>query len=981
MTRLSAELLGTTLLCSLLAAPLYAQGNTAPTPPNAGNTTTATQSATDTSPTPASNAAAAVGATADDDVIVVTGSRISRPDLEASSPVSVLSREAFKQTNTVTVEALLQQNPQFLPAESGSSNNPGNGVATVDLRGLGPQRTLVLVDGKRLVPYDTNGVVDLNIIPVALLKRVDILTGGASAVYGSDAISGVVNFILDDRFEGLRADASSSVTTRGDGAQYDVSLTGGLKLGERGNFVISGNYSKRQGVTQGARGFSRQNLDSSDLSPSGSSNADPTVFDNTFNLGATAPASGFYQLAPNNDLVDFYAPYNFNPPNYFQSPFERYGVTALARYELTDHVEAFARGTYAHNKVVLTLAPTATAGFTFNVNPDNPFLTANQKAIFFANPAALNDGSGVADDPTAVAGSLPLGIRRRVTETGGRVENFKNEAWQIVGGLRGDIFDTFKWEVFGQYAQTKRHLVLENDLFYPRVVQAIDAVAGPNGTVVCRDPSNGCVPLNVFSTGTLDPAAISFVSANALQDDKTTELVAGGSLTGDVAFLKSPFASKPAAIAVGVEYRRETGVTRVDDNFASGNLIYYGQGQNVGPNSYNVKEGYIEVKLPIISDRPFFQQLNLEGAFRYSDYSTVGSVYTYKGGGDWTPVEGLRLRGLYQRAVRAPNINELYAPTVGGTGSLNTDPCAGSNPVGNATLTALCVSTGVPANLIGNVAQPISGQVNVIVGGNPNLTEEKSDTYTAGIVIAPPQLKRFSLSVDYYQIKIANAISTFGGSPANIVNSCYNVDQDAASPFCAALRRNPASGQLSGPLQFGIFETNANIAQIKSRGIDIAAGYNVDVGEKVKLGFSLNGTYTLKYTVQGDPTQDASQCAGRFSSSCNLNPIPKWKHVADFTFGYDNISFLTRWRYVGKVRDDVDAIQVNRIKAFNYIDETVTVGISEAFDFRLGVQNAFDKKPPIVGGTVGIDFNAGNTFPNVYDVLGRTVFAGVSAKF
>ena len=716
----------------------------------------------------------------------------------------------------------------------------------------------------------------------------------------------------------------------------------------------------------GARGRNSQVLDSSDLTPTGSSNADPTVFDNTFNLAAGAPDS--YQVGPGGTLVPgIYAPYNYTPVNYAQLPFERYNVLGLARYELTDGVEAFVRGSYSHNKVSLTLAPTATAGFTFDISPTNPFLSASERALFFGDPTTLN-----AD------GTASIGIRRRITETPGRIENFTSQNYQIVGGLRGNIGSTFNWEVFGQYGVTTRHLDLLNDLSYTALTQALDAVPTAGGGVACRDPSGGCIPLNVFATGAIPAAQLAYVLRNGSQDDRTTELVTGGSISGDIGFLKSPLADRPAAVSVGVEYRRETGRTRVDALYGSGDLIYYGQGQNISGH-YDTKEAYTEIKMPLVQDKPFFHALDLEGGFRYSDYSNVGSVYTYKGGGDWSPVEGIRFRGIYQRAVRAPNLNELFSPVVAGTGSLNTDPCAGAITAGS-TLANLCIATGAPANAIGRIPVPIAGQINILTGGNPNLDAEKSDTYTIGVVINPPQVKAFSLSIDYYNVRIGNAINTFGGSEANIVNTCYNVAQDAASPFCQAIHRNTATGSLSGPIAFGVSEQLANIAVIKTNGIDVSAGYNGRAGA-FTYALSVTGTYVRAYDVQSDPTSDAYKCAGRFTSQCNLNPIPKWKHVADATLGYGGVNFLTRWRYIGKVKDDTDTgLAVSRIKAFNYFDETVSFDINDKLGFRLGIQNAFDKKSPIVGDTVGIDYNAGSTFPNVYDVLGRTFFVSVSAN-
>lgn len=890
--------------------------------------------------------------------IVVTGSRITRPDLTASSPVAVVNAEAFRNTNAVTVESLLSQNPQFISAQTGASNNPGDGVATLDLRGLDAKRTLVLVDGKRLPLYDSQGAVDVNSIPPALIKRVDVLTGGASAVYGSDAVAGVVNFILDDRFTGLRFDGSSAVSERGDGAQQDVALTGGVKLGDRGNIVVSGGYAKRAGIRYADRPHNARTLLSSDLvSSGGSSNANPTVFD--------LANGNQVQVTPSGALTPDLTLYEFTPTNYAQLPFERYYGTALLRYDLTDGIEVFGRGSYSRTNVTITTAPTATAGYPFNIDPTNPFLTADERAVFFGPGAQINDGS----DPSARAGTSTIGIRRRIVETPGRVETYNTDQYQAVGGLRGTFAGNLKWEAFAQYGEIRRRHMLGNDLSYNRVTQALDVVNGPNGPQ-CFDPSNGCVPLDVFTVRTLTPQELGFVLASGMEQTKTTQFVAGGNLSGDLGFLKSPFADKPAAFSIGAEYRRETAATTVDAAYASGDLIYYGPGQNIVGN-YDVKEVFTELRIPIVQDRPGVKALNFEGGFRYSHYSTAGSVYTYKAGGDYAPVDGLRLRGLYQRAVRAPNINELFSPVVGATGSLSNDPCAGASVP--AQIAAICLAQG--AGSVGNIAKPVSGQINIFSGGNPNLKAEKSDTFTIGAVINPPSLRNFSLSVDYYKIKIGNAIDTT--PPQITVNQCFLTDLNAASPACSSIIRNPLTGSLSGLPQYGVPSLQGNIAAIKTDGLDAVASYSGGRRDGFNYGVSVAGTYTFNYRKQA-----SVQCAGRFGAACNIEPIAKWKHIATVSLGFAGVTSQTRWRYLGAVREDIGTnILKSRIPAYHYFDETLAVEVNRNFQFRVGMQNLLDTKSPIVGDTVGNDYAAGGTFPNVYDVIGRTVFAGVSATF
>jgi outer membrane receptor protein involved in Fe transport len=920
-------------------------------------------------PAVAQDNAAQDAAAGEGDVIIVTGSRISRPDLEASSPVTTLSSEQFKQSNSASVEKLLAQNPQFVPAISPTVNNGNPGAATVDLRGLGDNRTLVLVNGKRQVSYDSQGVVDVNAIPVALIKRVDVLTGGASAVYGSDAVAGVVNFILDDRFTGLQADASSQITSRGDGQVYNLSLTGGLEFGGgRGNIVVSGGYTKRDIVYQGSRSYANPARFSDDLSPGGSSTSVPTVIDNTFDNSA----NDYYQIGANNDLVPYYQPYNYAPPNYLVVPQERYTATALVRYELTDGIEFFGRGNYLSSKVNSQSAPTGTFGYTFDIAPDNAYLTPQQSALLFNSPLSTTNADG----------STTIGIRRRIVESGGRTTTYDNKAWQIVGGLRGEV-SGLNWEIFAQYSQSKRDIAYLNDITYARTAQALDAVLGPNG-IQCRDTSNGCVPLNLFTNDPISPEALDFILTGGRQKDKTTQFVAGGSLSGDIAGLTSPWADLPVAFAFGVEYRRESARTAVDASYASGDLIGYGQGFNLSPYHFDTKEVFGELRIPVVADKPFIRSLSVELGYRYSDYSTVGGVHAYKMGGDWSPVEGIRFRGLYQRSVRAPNIYELTAPPVSTIDNLASDPCANGAPVGNATLTALCLGTGAPGSTysVANIPGPVAGQINAFSGGNLNLAAEKSDTYTLGVVLTPSQVPGLSISVDWFDITINNAIDALGGSPQNVVDGCYLVTQDLNSSYCQAITRNALTGSLSGNITYGVDQAYANSAFIQTKGIDVGVTYDRRLGDG-RVNFSLNGTWLDTYAKQGATFVPVTECAGRFGFACNLAPIPRWKHVAALTYSNGGVSLMGRWRYFGKVKQDVGTdILVSTIKAQNYFDTTLSFDIEKSFTFRLGVENVFDKQPPVVGSEAGsTTHNAANTFPTVYDALGRQFFAGITAKF
>ena len=933
-------------------------------------------------PPTTANATGPQTAAADEQVIIVTGSRIQRPDLQSSSPVATVTSADLKLTNTVTAESILSISPQFVPGVTNTTNNGNGGTATVDLRGLGSQRTLVLIDGHRMVPSGIGGAVDINAIPTVLIKRVDILTGGASAVYGADAVSGVVNFVLDDTFTGFTVDASNSFTQYGDAPEHNIGAAAGVSLGDRGHIIVAGQYTNRAGVYQNARAYSTQNLDGQ-LKPVGSSNTIPTAID---------IAAGRFQINDGTqpggagNFIPFYKTYNFNPANYLQVPLERYNATVLANYKLTDAIEVYARGSYTRSDVTAILAPTATAGFNFIISPNNPYLNAANSALIFGDPNNLN-----AD------GTANVGIRRRIIETGGRIEKYRNNVYFGIAGVRGDLSSDLHYDVSAQYGLTRRHSDFLNDLDYNKTTQAINAVTGPGGAAACADPSGGCVPINLFTNTPISPASLAFVSANGSQDNRYTQFVTSASVSGDLGFLKSPLADTSAAVAVGAEYRSETGSQAVDANYGSGNLIYYGQGTAVPNASFNVKEAYGELKLPLVADKPFFQSVNFEGGIRYSAYTnntTTGSSknnqITYKLGGDWTPVAGIRFRAIFNRAVRDPTIFELNAPiTQAGTDVLSTDRCANGAPRGNAALAAICIAQGAPAGFVNNgtIQDVIANQTNINSGGNTKLNPEKANTFTAGVVLTPPWVRGLNITVDYYKIKIKGYIAS--DSAQDISDQCFN---NNIASYCALFTRNNITGQLTGSAnpngQFpGVSEVLVNIGALQTQGIDVTADYRYKFGNGNIIALNFGGTYVGQYLFSPGGAATPFNCAGRFGNTCGgsavENPVPRWKHVGTATFDTGQFSITGKWRYVGPVKEDQGTnILVSRIHAYSYYDTTVGFEVNRQFDLRLGVSNLLNTQPPIVGGSAGSSgTNSGNTFPNVYDALGRTFFAGATVKF
>lgn len=930
----------------------------------------------------------------DQNVIIVTGSRIARPDLEASSPVSVVSSEQLQLASKPGVEEFLRNLPQAVSGLGSNNNNGNEGTATVNLRNLGEERTLVLVDGKRFVPYDSQGIVDLNMIPAALVERVEVVTGGASAVYGSDAIAGVVNFIMKKDFQGIEGDAQYGISKRGDGRHYDFSLTGGLNLGDRGNIVVNGTYSKQAKVTQGARSFSDFSLASADFSPGGSSTNEFGSIDLPGGLGRyTFTPNGFVPYSGARDS------FNFNPFNLLQVPQEKYTATALLHYDVTDNIEFFARGSYGKTKIRTEIAPSGTFGFTFDVNYlTNPFF---DPAI---NPDAAGARAIFASQDTDGDGILTVGIRRRTTEVGPRISSYENEAWQTVGGLRGDLGEAMRWEVFAQYGRTRRDIGYLNDLDATKVQQAILATS----TTACTDTTGGCVPANLFGFGNLSAEASRFIAFSLSQVDKNSQFVAGGFVSGDLPL--ALVTNRPAAFVVGVEYRKEDATANPDSNLRIGNSIGFGASSPIDA-QIEVKEVYGELKVPLLEDMTLVRSLNLEAGVRYSDYSNKTTVdatgsggvvtrasngftnWTFKFGGDWEPVDSLRFRAMYQRAVRAPNLNEIGLPITPGTGDATFDPCDSDtfDPT-DTTLDALCrtVGGGLPSGVNpGTIAPPTSGQVNNFSGGNPSLIPEKADTLTFGMVFKPTFLPGFTAAIDYFDIKVKKAI--LATPEQAILDACYYAERDPNGTFCSLIKRSQIDGSLEGSLIYGVDATNRNIGKKTARGIDFNFAYNREVAPDVRLLLGLNATYVMDSKVQFASVLKTYECVGKVGKTC-IDPQPKW--VWNQTTGIEVGPVLAQltWRHLSSLEQDSITVGyhpvspsnfvVPKIKAYDYFDLAVRTEVNDNFAIRFAVDNLFDKQPPLVGNDYGgTTQNSGNTFPATYDPLGRYFTMGVNVKF
>jgi iron complex outermembrane receptor protein len=955
--------------------------------------------------------------------VVVTGSRLRAPNLESASPVTVVTAAEVRQTGTTRVEDLLNSLPQAFAGQNSGYSNGSSGTSNVNLRGLGAERNLVLVNGRRLMPGDpTTSAADLNAIPGALIKRVDVLTGGASSVYGADAVTGVVNFIMDTDFEGFRVDAQYSFYNHSndagsavqralrarnfgapdgmtaDGGTIDATAVFGTSFDDgRGHITAYAGYRKIGAVTQDARDYSACSLGPSSASQqagglgkyncggSGTS-ANGTFFDWDSNV---------YQVGPNGTFIPGSTPYNFAPTNYFQRPDERYTAGFFANYEISDAVKPYAEFMFMDDRTVAQIAPSGNFGNTFSVNCDNPLLSAQQLAIVCApgNLLTRPDNNVVAgEDPfnftDPVTGATynrgflqPL---RRNVEGGPRRDDLQHTSYRFVAGVKGDLGKVWNYDAFYQYGRTNFAETYFNDFSVSRLTNAMDVITGPDGTPICRSAQAGgsdpnCVPYNIYGTGPVTAEALNYLQVPGFQRGINTEMVANASISGSLGEygVKTPWSEEGLGIVVGGEYRQEKLDFFSDVTFQTGDLA--GQGAATLPvsGSFDVKEVFTEVRLPLVSN-DFIYNLTFTGGYRYSSYeNSAGGSFntdTYKIEGEFAPIRDIRFRGGYNRAVRAPTVQDLFAPNrVVLNGS--TDPCAGF------VLTAAdvgCLAQGLSVGQ--TVAENPAAQYNGFIGGNPNLAPEVADTYTAGVVLEPRWVPGLAITVDYFNIKLDGAVSSIGQDTT--LQQCT----DNADPFFCGLINRDQFGSIWRSNAGFVVDTTQNIGGLSTKGIDVSASYNVGLGNAGSLGLTFFGTYLDELNT--DPgLSEEYDCAGLYGNVCGT-PNPKWRHNARVTYTTPwGIAASVRWRYYDPVKLDTEVggsstVADRRLAAVNYFDLAVTTRIADNYNFRVGANNLFDKDPPLSSSAnCPAGPCNGNTWPGVYDAIGRYIYAGVTLDF
>jgi len=962
---------------------------------------------------PAATIAQAQNDQGDDvETVVVTGSRILGSNLESPSPIQTVTAEDIQTSGVPNIQDLLVKSPVFGTPLSRTNSNfltSSVGVATIDLRNLGTARTLVLVDGRRFVAgIPGESAVDLNTIPASFIDRVDVMTGGASSIYGSDAIAGVVNIIYKKNFEGFSFDAQYGESAEGDGDETQLGATFGVSSADgRGNVMGYIGYTDQGSVLSRDRSRSAVDQISRALltgDPADMFTAQRPYYSSFAPQGrfftANGPGSGITFDANGNVIpwstngTSTLAATGFNRSAFrtIAVPIERYLFASRGNYEFADHHRAFFEGTYASTQATSVLEPyplgaediyPATGGQTpaeFLVNGvllANPLIPA---AVF--NTTADEDGDGLRD----------YYFTRRMAEAGNRGNVADRDTFRIVGGLEGELFGGgWRYEAFYAYGQTKEAQTSSgqvNVLNFRNALEAIPDVDDLDGDgnvteAICRDANardQGCVPVNVFGFNSISPAAFDYIKAPGMLATFTQQKIAGLNLTGHVFDLPAG----PVGLAVGAEYRDEYSRSEFDPlqqaGLNAGNAIPRTEGD------FDVKEGYLEVRVPLLADKPMFEKLDLNGAVRFADYSTVGSVVSWNGGLEWSPVPSLRFRAIRALATRAPNINELFSPPSQDFPTGLQDPCVGVTATSTGDVDAACrAAPGVNANIAANGAFTLNqADIQGISGfnrGNPNLSEEEGDSWTVGVVIKPsdiPVLENFDLTLDYYRIDIKDAIVF---TPRQfILDQCYRGN----TALCQFITRRPAAvgANSAGSLEF-IDSGPTNSGGEFAEGIDLTVSYAQDIGPGAFRG-RLAFTHVLDQYRVPLPGAAKDYIVGEVEDGL---VAPENRAVLNLGYTVGKFGATLTTTYLGKVAlDDQFLAQFGEARGSigvgskTYLDAQVTYSPTENYQIFVGANNLLDEEPPpIISGLPGDDTGT-ETNAGAYDPIGRRWYAGVRVK-
>ena len=1006
------SLLASTVIAGMaFASPAFAQDPAVEA--STQDTTPATQE------TPADTPAATDAADADDSTIVVTGSRIVSPNIVSLAPVQVVGEAEIDQSGAINLQEVLLENPAFGTPGLSTTNSAfltsGAGVATVDLRDLGADRTLVLINSRRVVAgLPGSATVDLNTIPTQFIDRVDILTGGASSLYGSDAVAGVVNIIYKRNFEGLLMEGQYGITQRGDNARYQVSGTLGANFADdRGNVMIHVGYSDEKGLLSRQRKNTRvDDIDKflfyGDPDDYGVSYA--PYFSSFTPQGRFVVGGQIFTFDPDNNLQPCFTtngascgggagvgPNGFNRQFFrtLSTPVKRWLFAERGHFDITDNISFITEATYSKTQASTEIEP-----FPLDSNQITPTgvipIETFVGGIAVRNPLVPDDIFNAATD-TDGDGLRDMLFRRRLSEVGTRNASADRHLFRFVTGFEGKLFDDkFSWDVtynFGRMEERQRNNGQVNVQNFRNALAGIPDTAdvdddGDTTEVVCADPvavDQGCVPINIFGFDSISPEAFNYVAAQGDHSFKVTQQVWAANLSGSLFELPAG----PLGVAVGAEYRKEQSEEDWDSLTNAG--LNAGNALPDTFGKFNVKELYGEINVPVLKDQPFANQLNLRAAGRLSDYSTVGNVSTYSLGADYAPIEDIRFRATYARAVRAPNIGELF------TGPSQTfptglvDPCEGLTAADAGTvLSDQCLAfPGVAINMAANggeftLSQPDKQGISGFNIGNPDLDVETAKTFTAGVVINPrsiPALRNLVLSVDYFNIEIDDAIISPGRT--TILDQCFNEGND---DFCQFVTRFPVQtgGSSPGALEF-INSISINSAVLKTAGIDTVLQYRTGL-DRFMDGLDLNArvawTHLLKGYVIEIPGIQKDDFAGEIGTA-------KDRVNGSVNFATNKWAWNLTGTYIGKSYEDDITLESNfglddhavSVDAEFYLDTQITFTPTKNYEFFVGADNVLDNKAPNI--LMGSPFNVtgADTAADVYDIFGRRFYAGARLRF
>ena len=906
--------------------------------------------------------------------VVVTGSRIKRRDFNSPSPITTINREAIAASSEATLEGLLNDMPQVSPDFGRASNNPGNGKAHINLRGFGPGRTLVMLNARRFAPSGTGNAVDINNIPQALIERVEIITGGASTVYGSDAVAGVVNFITRDDFEGFSIEASYSVTEKGDAAATDLNVAWGTNFASgRGNIALFGGYYDREALFASERESTRfawgERWSTGELVKGGSSGTpEGHVFFPGYDFGSGSDTVTFNADGTPRTFIDPDDRYNYQPVNYLQVPMERYSAGLFSTYELDSGFELYLESTFAQNEVDSELAPVPAFGFFF-LSSDNPSFTPETTAM-------------LADAYEVAPGLAAAFIGRRMVEVGPRQIYSENDYWRTAAGVRGTLGGSWDIDAWVTYTKSDEQDVLANDVSYSRLEQGlmVDPITGQ-----CLDPSNGCAAVDIFGPGRMSADAASFLRVPPMTNTtERSQKLAAVVVTG------TPFDwwAGPVDIATGIEWRSDDVAFEADAGLFTGDTLGY-RGDAPVNGTESVSEIYLEGIVPLYQQASGVGRIELEFGGRYSRYDHAGGTWTYKVGSTWQMNDALRLRAMFQHSVRAPNNLELFqeqfAETFWAVSDPSDDPCSASqDPIGNG-VQEKCIVQGLPANQIGVFEATPLWPVDFVQGGNPDLAPEEGDTLTVGLVISPQSLPNWEFAADYFDLEMDGGI---GGISAYDI--CFDIN-NANDIFCDKIQRGPTGDVAT------VTEIAQNRGLFSTSGVDTQVRYSGDMpqwlggGRGLQLDFNLVWTHILSLEGQENPVTSVLDCRGFFGEPCQdgIALASENRVAASLGVSTDRLRVVLNMQWVdgtdnwGKVDHlyfggEPAQLAIPSIGSQYHANLNVSYQFSDGLSAAFGVTNLFDREPPQLADNAN---SGNNTETGLFDVFGRAYRVSFAYRF